>query len=237
LTSFEQLFTILSEQTGSGLTHRQMLPLAAALLTVGLGRWVPRTLDVYGARWFDRPLTGRRLTAATWLSFVLAAPALLYFGLQLPPFALPGLAAVLVALVGVVRLDLAYRVIPDRFHLAGGLGALALFYVRHPTFDATAVVDLCLGLGAVTALTAFTLLWAKLRKRDALGMGDLKLLAWLAVAFGLDGVVLTLVVGLALAAVAILPLLALKVRRLDQAFAFGPYLAAGAVVALLQLVP
>jgi leader peptidase (prepilin peptidase)/N-methyltransferase len=236
LQSFDALINMVADQSALGLSHRHTLPLAAAILTVGLGRWVPRTLDVYGARWFDRPLTGKRLTLATWISFAAAGPLLLWLGLKLPPFVLPGLAAVLVALVGVVRLDLAYRVIPDRFHVAGALGAIVLFFARHPQFDSAAIVDLSLGLSAVTGLAAFTLLWSKIRKRDGLGMGDLKLLAWFAIAFGIDGVVVSLLVGLALATLALIPLLITRVRRFDQAFAFGPYLAAGAVVALAQLV-
>lgn len=131
------------------------------------------------------------------------------------------------------------RIIPDQCLIALVPGALVLVLDDH--LAARASVWATTGLRLLAAVLAALLLWgiswlaAKWQKREAMGMGDLKLLAACAFLVGLRQLPLLFVLSFLLAAFVALPLL---VRRFlnpeaDSQLAFGPYIVLATLLLLL----
>jgi leader peptidase (prepilin peptidase)/N-methyltransferase len=115
-------------------------------------------------------------------------------------------------LVGLIFCDLEERILPDEFTLGGTAAGLALAWFvpvndgivggllwlsgTHWTERWISVAEAALG----AALPAFVLwmggwLYWKLRHREGLGLGDVKLVAMVGAFLGLRGALLTLIVG------------------------------------------
>jgi leader peptidase (prepilin peptidase)/N-methyltransferase len=88
---------------------------------------------------------------------------------------------------------------------------------------------------AAAALILLTVRWSyrALRKRDGMGLGDVKLLAMIAAFLGLGGSLLALFAGVLAAAVYALVLLALRRATSTTRIPFGSFLAAGGLFAAL----
>jgi leader peptidase (prepilin peptidase)/N-methyltransferase len=125
-------------------------------------------------------------------------------------------------LVVITRTDLEHRLIPDAIVLPGAVVVLAL-----RTIDDPSVEWILSGLAAGFVLFLVVLVYPR-----GLGMGDVKLTAFLGAGLGIP-VVVALFVGFFLAFV---PALVLFVRHgraaRTSAIPLGPFLAAGGIVAL-----
>lgn len=125
-------------------------------------------------------------------------------------------------LVVVTRTDLEHRLIPDRIVLPGGIVVLGA-----RTIDDPSVVWVLASLGAGVALFIVVLAYPQ-----GMGMGDVKLGAFLGAGLGLSVVVALFVGFLA----AFLPAAAILVRHgraaRKRTIPLGPFLALGGVVAL-----
>lgn len=148
------------------------------------------------------------------------AGAFLQYGLTFE--ALRG-ALFLTLLLGIAITDARFYIIPDQFSLGGAVLGLAL----SPLPGGLAFLDSLLG-----ALVGFGLLWLVARlggwllKKDAMGGGDLKMMAMVGAFLGIPGVLLTLFLGALLGSVVFGPI-AWKTGKLVP---FGIFLAAGAAV-------
>jgi leader peptidase (prepilin peptidase) / N-methyltransferase len=89
-----------------------------------------------------------------------------------------------------------------------------------------------LGTGLLFLLLAF--LGAAIFKAEALGFGDVKLAFFMGVLLGWPYTLTALFYGVLLAAVGAIVFIAIH-RSLKGTIAYGPYLAAGALLVLLQL--
>jgi Flp pilus assembly protein protease CpaA len=200
---------------------------------LGLRHWAPRVVAYYGRTYFETP-TGK---PGMWWRLLVLLPAgvLLAWAAQFyGKEALPFLGLILVALGGLTLSDAKFQVIPDRFQLAGAIGAAGFAFLSSNAALQAKFVSAGLGLGIVAVLYGTTRLYTLLRKRDALGFGDIKLLAWLALAFGPD-TFFVLIYGLLLALVAVVPLILLRQKAMRSSFAFGPFLAGAAILRLVEL--
>ena len=148
------------------------------------------------------------------------AGAFLQYGLTFE--ALRG-ALFLTLLLGIAITDARFYIIPDQFSLGGAVLGLAL----SPLPGGLAFLDSLLG-----ALVGFGLLWLVARlggwllKKDAMGGGDLKMMAMVGAFLGIPGVLLTVFLGALLGSVVFGPI-AWKTGKLVP---FGIFLAAGAAV-------
>lgn len=207
--------------------------LALAVLGFGVYVWMPRVVAYYGRTFFEapdaRPGVLVRLALIVPLGLLLQAAAPFYH-----PRALPFAALMLVALTGVLLADAKFQVIPDRFQIVGAIGAAGFTWFGSWGELHSKLVAAGLGLSLVAGLYGLTRLYTVVRKREALGLGDVKLLAWLALAFGPE-TFFVLAYGLGLALIAVVPLLLLRRRSLQSFFAFGPFLALAAVVRLVEM--
>lgn len=152
-------------------------------------------------------------------------------------WALPAFLVLAAACLAGSVIDLEHMLLPDRLVFP----SLAL---AAPLLAVAAAIDgewdrlLRAAAGAVLAFTALLLL--ALLKAGAMGGGDVKLalllglcLGWL----GLDHVALGLFLGFLLGSLVGVALLVTKARGLRDHFAFGPFLAAGTLLAVWWGVP
>lgn len=130
--------------------------------------------------------------------------------------------------------DLRFSIIPDELLMAGGaLAVLANLPAALKTGTLmgwlSPLMGAALGGGMVLLLN---LLGRLFYKRNALGMGDVKLLAVCGLACGLSGVVYVGVLTLFLAGGCFVLLMALKKLSLDEYHPLGPYIVLAAVLTL-----
>jgi leader peptidase (prepilin peptidase)/N-methyltransferase len=139
-------------------------------------------------------------------------------------FTLEGAAATLFCwvLVVITRTDLEHRLIPDKVVLPSAVVLLALRTIEDPSVE-----WILSALGAGLVLFLIVLVYPR-----GLGMGDVKLSAFLGAGLGLS-VVVAMFVGFFLAFVPALLLFARHGREARKAaIPLGPFLALGGVVAL-----
>lgn len=149
--------------------------------------------------------------------------AVFHFGLTID------LAAALVllpALVAIAFIDLDHRIIPNEISIPGIPVGFILGALRASVGPLDAGLGVLLGGGAL-----FAVAWGyeKIRKREGMGMGDVKLLAMIGAFTGWQGVLVTLITGSFVGSAVGLALMIRKRESLQSAIPFGPFLAMGAV--------
>jgi len=164
---------------------------------------------------------------------IIALLCLQVFGLS--PTALV-IFAVCCSLIVITLIDYDYFIIPDIISLPGVLIGLILALVN--TFTHSFVFPLAdnileSGLGLLIgggSLYAIGWIYLFLRKREGLGMGDVKLLAMIGALFGLEGVLFTIFIGSVLGSVVGILLIVFAGRKFSNAIPFGPYLSLAAMI-------
>lgn len=137
-------------------------------------------------------------------------------------------ALFLTLLVGILVTDAQTMLIPDEFSL-GGLGAgLALSAAPGGISLADALIGAAVGYGLLWAAGAIGRWWAG---REAMGGGDLKMMAMVGSFVGWKGVLMTVFLGSLLGTLVYLP--ALIRRERHREVPFGIFLALGAAVTLV----
>jgi len=145
------------------------------------------------------------------------------------------------ALIVITFIDFDYMIIPDLVTYPGTalgliLGALSSLLPANsivplaPPFTQSLTESL-LGI-ALGAGTLYLVWWLYLiiRRREGLGLGDIKLLAMLGALFGYQCAVATIFVGSVLGSVVGLTLIALRRHQYSMHLSFGPYLALAATL-------
>lgn len=132
-------------------------------------------------------------------------------------------------LVQVIFFDLEHGLILDRVMLPAALFALAVSVLRQPWWAGTAA-----GLVAAGALLLLGGVGSLLARRDALGLGDVKLAAVIGLMLGPERTAEAMVTGFIGAGAAAMGIAAWH-RSLGGQIALGPYLAAGALIALYPI--
>ena len=131
-----------------------------------------------------------------------------------------------VVLVQVIFFDLEHGLILDRVMLPAAVFALAVSLLRQPWWAGAAA-----GLVAGAALLLLGGVGSLLARRDALGLGDVKLAAVIGLMLGPERAAEALVIGFLAAGLAAIAIAGWR-RSLAGQLALGPYLAAGALIAL-----
>lgn len=142
------------------------------------------------------------------------------------------------ALVAITFIDLDHQIIPDSISLPGTMLALlipaVLLVVDRTQLWPISVAQALIGfwVGALP-LALFAGGYYLLTKTEGLGIGDMKLLGWVGALLGWQNVLLTIVLGSLLGSVITLPMLLFLGKSRKTLIPFGPFLAAGAFIALL----
>lgn len=131
-----------------------------------------------------------------------------------------------------VVFDAKYGIIPD--FLSGGLLAWVFFYrVALLSAGIMRIEDFVTGLIAGLGLMLFFYGLYELTKRQGFGLGDIKLAPSLGLLLGWPGMVVGVFAAFVIGSLIGICLMILGKKRFGQTVPFGPFLAAGAAIALL----
>lgn len=135
-------------------------------------------------------------------------------------------------LVQIIFFDLEHHLILDRVLLPSAVAAILLSLVTPGLGWLMAVLT---GLGTGLVFLAIAALGSVIFNTEAMGLGDVKFSAFLGLILGLRPTLLAVLLGVILAGAIALALVALRRRTMKDSIAYGPFLAAGALVVLLAL--
>lgn len=194
-----------------------------------------------GAGWFSRwgsvrlaRLEGLDPGVKPWQVYgppVLAAILFGAFGFELglAHIALLTVRSIFVlVLVQVIFFDLEHRLILDRVIFPAMALAIVVSLFGHPWWSGLAT-----GLGAGVLFLFLSLAGSFLLRAEVLGFGDVKLAAFMGFLLGWPAIVDACFIGVVVGAVAAIGV-GIWQRSLKATFAYGPYLAIGALVMLYQ---
>lgn len=152
------------------------------------------------------------------------------FALELSSLPLLALRSVFVlVLVQVIFFDLEHRLILDRVMFPSMALALIVSVFGHPWW-----ANIVTGLAAGTLFLLLSLAGSAIFKAEALGFGDVKLVAFMGFLLGPLPTVQAIFYGVFLAGLAAVGMIIWR-RSLKGSLAYGPYLAAGALIVLYLL--
>lgn len=133
-------------------------------------------------------------------------------------------------LVQIVFFDLEHRLILDRLLFPAMILAVALsLFTPHLGWK----LSLLTGLVAGAVFLAVSVLGSLLLRAEVLGFGDVKLAAFMGLILGPQPTLQALLAGVLLAGVTSLVLVVVRVKKLHDTIAYGPYLCAGALLMLI----
>jgi leader peptidase (prepilin peptidase)/N-methyltransferase len=224
--------------------HR--LPLGESVVTPrsrcpGCKTTIPWYQNVPVVSWFV--LGGRcarcRIPISWRYPFVEAASGLILLALWRafgPTPAFPIAAAFALALLALFYTDWDHQLLPDAITLTGTACGLAVSWLNPFLGDEprarvwASLAGAALGSGLLWAVGA---VYGRIRKVEAMGMGDVKMMAMVGAFTGPAGVLFTIFAASVVGAVVGLALIPLRGRSLRDALPFGCFLAPAAFVALL----
>jgi leader peptidase (prepilin peptidase)/N-methyltransferase len=145
------------------------------------------------------------------------------------------------ALIVITYIDLDYMIIPNVITYpgtcAGLILGLATSYLPAPGYlpldrpFSTSLIESALGvLSGAGTLLAIWWFYLVVRKREGLGLGDVKLLAMLGALFGYQCSIFVIFIGSVLGSIVGLSMIALKRHSFSNYLSFGPYLVAAAIL-------
>ncbi|RMD45635.1 MAG: prepilin peptidase [Aquificota bacterium] len=131
----------------------------------------------------------------------------------------------------VIFVDIDFKIIPDEINLIGFMSGIIYSFFRSDFSVFDAVIGAFVGAGFLSAVAYFYL---KFRKIEGLGMGDVKLLAFLGTYLGWFGSLFTIFLGSLIGAVVGIYIAYLQKAEDKSRFEipFGPFLSVAAVVYL-----
>ena len=141
------------------------------------------------------------------------------------------------ALIVITFIDIDFQIIPDRITLAGiPLGFLAGSFLLPDPFARSSLLGIkasLIGLGSGFGLFSLVALaGSAIFKKEALGGGDIKMMAMVGALMGWKTVILTTFLGSLTGSVFGITLMILKGKNRTTKLAFGPFLALGAIITL-----
>lgn len=204
-----------------------LLPVGWAVVGAAAG-WVMRWGSVRLARLEELEPGSKR-----WQVYGPPILCALLFGLfATEPISIPLLALrslFVVVLVQVIFFDFEHRLILDRVMFPSMAVALVASLFNHPWW-----VGIASGVVAGALFLVLALVGSAIFKAEALGFGDVKLAVFMGLLLGPLPTIQALFYGVVLAGVVSIGYIIWH-RSLKGSIAYGPYLAAGALIVLFQL--
>ena len=149
-----------------------------------------------------------------------------------PSWLLPIRSLWVAVLVQIIFFDLEHLLVLDRVLLPGAVAAILLSPVTPNLGLLPAILT---GLVTGVVFLAIAELGAIVFRAEAMGYGDVKLSAFLGLMLGPRPTFNAVVLGVILAGVVAVALLALRLRGMRDSISYGPFLAGGAIASLLML--
>lgn len=123
-------------------------------------------------------------------------------------------------LIVITFIDLEHKIIPDRLNIAGAIiGIIYIILDKTVIFDR--LIGFSIGLGLFLVIAVLT---------NAMGGGDIKLMAVLGLIFGIKGVLFITLLSFVVGAIISVVLLILKVKSRKDQIAFGPFISLSALI-------
>ncbi len=135
-------------------------------------------------------------------------------------------------LISVFIIDYKLQIIPNRLNLTifeVGLVFTFLYGLSNVAISINMVLGMLAGAGMFLALT---LLGGLIYGKEAMGLGDVKLMGALGLYFGLTNIIIITLLSFLIGAVLSIILLATKIRKMDQYIAFGPFIVMATFIAI-----
>jgi prepilin signal peptidase PulO-like enzyme (type II secretory pathway) len=139
------------------------------------------------------------------------------------------MSAWVAVLVHIIFFDIEHRLILDRVLFPAMALAVAVSLLHHP--EQPWWLNIAFGVGAGLVFLLAALAGSLILRADALGLGDVKLAAFIGLVAGLQTPA-AVFVGVFLAALAAVVMMVLRLKSLKDTFAYGPYLALGTLYVL-----
>lgn len=141
------------------------------------------------------------------------------------------------ALIVIAFIDLDFRIIPDRITLSGiPLGFIAGSLILTDPFSRSALLGMTNSLiGMASGFVGFYLIalaGSAILKKEAMGGGDIKMMAMVGAVMGWKAVILTTFIGSLVGSIVGVVLMVFKGKNRHAKIPFGPFLAFGAVFTL-----
>ena len=135
-------------------------------------------------------------------------------------------------LISVFIIDYKLQIIPNRLNLTifeVGLVFTFLYGLSDVAISINMVLGMLAGAGMFLALT---LLGGLVYGKEAMGLGDVKLMGALGLYFGLANIIIITLLSFLIGAILSIILLATKIRKMDQYIAFGPFIVLATFIAI-----
>lgn len=141
------------------------------------------------------------------------------------------------ALIVITFIDLDFQIIPDRITLPGILiGFIAGSLLLPDPFIKSSVLGWKSSIiGSITGFVLYTLIalvGSKIFKKEAMGGGDIKMMAMVGAVIGWKGVILTTFLGSLTGSIVGIISMIIRGREKGSLIPFGPFLALGSIISL-----
>ncbi len=135
-------------------------------------------------------------------------------------------------LLSVVVIDYKLQIIPNRLNLTMFEIGLIVAFLYSFT-DVAITINMLLGLlagGGIFLL--ITLLGGLVYGKEAMGLGDVKLMGALGLYFGLTNIIIVALLSFLIGAVLSILLILFKIKKMDEYIPFGPFIVIGAFITI-----
>lgn len=135
-------------------------------------------------------------------------------------------------LLSVVVIDYKLQIIPNRLNLT--MFEIGLVFAFLYGFSNVAIsINMLLGMLAGGGIfLIITLLGGLVYGKEAMGLGDVKLMGALGLYFGLTNIIIVSLVSFLICAIISIFLLATKIKKTDEYIPFGPFIVVGAFISI-----
>ncbi|MBP3830851.1 MAG: prepilin peptidase [Clostridia bacterium] len=135
-------------------------------------------------------------------------------------------------LLSVFVIDYKLQIIPNRLNLTIFEIGLVFTFI-HGLSNVAISINMLLGMLAGGGIfLAITLIGGLIYGKEAMGLGDVKLMGALGLYFGLTNIIIITLLSFLIGAVLSIVLLVTKIRNMDQYIAFGPFIVLATFIAI-----
>ena len=135
-------------------------------------------------------------------------------------------------LISVVVIDYKLQIIPNRLNLTMFEVGLIFTFI-YGFFDTAISINMLLGMLAGGGIfLAITLLGGLIYGKEAMGLGDVKLMGALGLFFGLTNIIIIALLSFLIGAILSILLIVTKIKKMDEYIPFGPFIVIGTLITI-----
>ena len=135
-------------------------------------------------------------------------------------------------LLSVVVIDYKLQIIPNRLNLTMfeiGLIFVFLYGFLNPAISINMILGMLVGGGIFLLIT---LLGGLVYGKEAMGLGDVKLMGALGLYFGFANIIIVALISFLIGAILSILLILLRIKKMDEYIPFGPFIVIGALITI-----